>query len=206
MKPRPLRRTGRARSDLLAPPGRRTPGGCSGPGLSYRSCVVQTSPLGRSAGSLRRVRRSVGALIPGVRPTPPVDRRRLQPPPAGLSVAPAGLGSPASRARKHATATAVDALAGARPWVMELGEVRGEGRVLEQPVVEPSVGATERPGVGPAAVRADGAGRRAVRRRAQLGRRRGGAGRGEGVRRDPDDEVRRPGPAAGSRSSPPASG
>ena len=38
------------------------------------------------------------------------------------------------------------------PKFVELGEVGGEGRILEPPAVEPSVGAAERPGVGPAGV------------------------------------------------------
>ena len=150
------------------------------------------------------MRRSVGALIPGVRPTSPLDRRRLQPLPAGPSVPRRGSARRRAEPRKHAAATRRRRARRSSPVVMELGEVRGEGRVLEQPAVEPGVEATERPGVGPAAGRADGARRRAVRRRVQLGR--GGAERGEGVRRDPDDEVRRPGAGRGQRASPTASG
>ena len=44
---------------------------------------------------------------------------------------PAGFGSRARQARKQAAATASEALAWALPLVVELGEVGGEGRVLE---------------------------------------------------------------------------
>ena len=47
--------------------------------------------------------------------------------PGGAFPGPARLGSPARRARKHAAATAVEALAGALPLVVELGEVRWRG-------------------------------------------------------------------------------
>ena len=56
---------------------------------------------------------------------------------------PAGLGSPARRARKQAAATAVEALAAGAPLVVELGEVGGEGCILEPTSVEPSVEAAE---------------------------------------------------------------
>ena len=56
---------------------------------------------------------------------------------------PAGLGSPARRARKQAAATAVEALATGAPLVVELGEVGGEGCILEPTSVEPSVEAAE---------------------------------------------------------------
>ena len=48
-------------------------------------------------------------------------------------------------ARKHAGATAVDALAGAPPLVVELGEVGGEGGVRDQPAVRPSIKANAAP-------------------------------------------------------------
>ena len=40
--------------------------------------------------------------------------------------------------------------------VVELGDVGGEGCVLERPAGEPGVEAAERPGVRPAGVRAEG--------------------------------------------------
>ncbi|MDE2972867.1 MAG: hypothetical protein OXU35_11210 [Acidobacteriota bacterium] len=52
---------------------------------------------------------------------------------------PAGLCSPARRARKRAAATAVDALDWGSSLLEALGEVAGEGRVLETPAGEPSV-------------------------------------------------------------------
>ena len=67
---------------------------------------------------------------------------------------PAGLGSPARRARKQAAATAVEALAAGAPLVVELSEVGGEGCIIEptsvEPTsVEPSVEAAEGPSVTP---------------------------------------------------------
>ncbi len=64
--------------------------------------------------------------------------RRRGPPPR--------TGPPARRARKHAAATAVDALAGSA-LVVELGEVRGEDWVLARPAVEPGIKASERAGI-----------------------------------------------------------
>ena len=69
---------------------------------------------------------------------------------------PAGLGSPASFARKHAAATAIDALAAARPASCKLGEVGRQARVVELASGEPGVQPPERAGVGAACVRADG--------------------------------------------------
>ncbi len=39
---------------------------------------------------------------------------------------------------------------------MQLGEVGGQGHIVERPSVEPGVEAAERAGVGPPGVRADG--------------------------------------------------
>ena len=50
----------------------------------------------------------------------------------GPSVPPSRLGRPARRARKHAAATAIEALAGGPALVVEFGEVSGEGGVLER--------------------------------------------------------------------------
>ena len=60
--------------------------------------------------------------------------------------------------------------------VVELGEVGGEGRVLEPPAVEPGGQAAEGPGVRPAGVRAEGGLGEASGARARP--RRGGSGRG----------------------------
>ena len=68
------------------------------------------------------------------------------------------------------------------PQVVELGEVGGEGCILEPAAVEPGVEAAERPGVRPAGVRAErGLGEAARGGRRALERGRGGTGRGEGV-------------------------
>ena len=68
------------------------------------------------------------------------------------------------------------------PLVVELGEVGGEGCIIEPPSVEPGVEAAERPGVRPAGVRAErGLGEAARGGRRALERGRGGTGRGEGV-------------------------
>ena len=65
---------------------------------------------------------------------------------------------------------------------MELGEVGGEGRVLEPAVGEPGVEAAERPGVRPAGVRGEGGlGEASGGRRRALEGGRGGTGRGEGI-------------------------
>lgn len=39
--------------------------------------------------------------------------------------------TPAKRARKRGAATAVEAIAGTRPFVVKFGAVRGQGRVIE---------------------------------------------------------------------------
>ena len=68
------------------------------------------------------------------------------------------------------------------PQVVELGEVGGEGCILEPAAVEPGVEAAERPGVRPAGVRGEGGrGEAAGGRRRALERGRGGADRGEGI-------------------------
>ena len=58
---------------------------------------------------------------------------------------------PASRARKLAAATTIAALLAA-PRVVELGEVGGQGRVIELLAGEPGVELAERAGVGAAGV------------------------------------------------------
>ena len=96
---------------------------------------------------------------------PGAGRGRL----AGEPRAEAGRGGPTARA-----------LADARPRVVELGEVEGEGRVVERAAGEPGVEPVERAGVGPAGVRAERGGGEAARGRRGPLERGGGGGAGRG--------------------------
>ena len=62
----------------------------------------------------------------------------------------------AEASAEHAASTAIEALDEARPAVVQLGEVRREGHVVELAAVEPGVEPPERARVGAARVRADG--------------------------------------------------
>ena len=85
------------------------------PALAELSCPRQRAPqrrtsLGRDPGGLESDLLDTMAAVPvggegPCRPFPPV-----------------AVGSSARRARKHVAATAVDALAGARPWVVKFGQ------------------------------------------------------------------------------------
>ena len=82
---------------------------------------VARSPRSAASPAIKREPRVAAVVVAG---QPPRTRRRGR-------GAPAGLGSSARRTRKHAAATAVEALAGARPLLVEVGEVGSEGAVLE---------------------------------------------------------------------------
>ena len=92
----------------------------------------------------RAAKRSASSWLPGN----PASTRAVR--------SPAGAGWPASFARKHAAATAIEALGRGTSGVVQLGEVGGQGHIVERPAVEPGIEPPERAGVGPPRVRADG--------------------------------------------------
>ena len=115
---------------------------------------------------------------------------------------PAGVGSWARRAPEARRGHRRRAACRRSPLVVELGEVGGEGCILEPPAGEVGGEAAERPGVRPAGVRGEGGLGEAAggRRRAIEG---GGTGRGDRRRRRERQE--RPGRPELTRALAPAS-
>ena len=103
---------------------------------------------GEDGGQVRRPERPrlPSASIAGGPPVAAEDPGRPFPGRAGLA---GEAGPEARRGHRRRRARRRPAL------VVELGEVRGEGGVLERPAVEPGGEAAERPGVGPAGVRGE---------------------------------------------------
>ena len=69
---------------------------------------------------------------------------------------PAGGSSPAARAARRTAATASAAVAGARPDLAQMPEIRGQTRIVKRPAVEPGGELTESRGVDAAGVRRGG--------------------------------------------------